>query len=103
MRFESIKIINEKGILAALMSDHPVTHLEHVSIQAATALRYGAKEEDLLKMLTINPAKILKIEERLGTIDENKDADLVLWSGHPFDPRSVVEKTLINGTVVYEL
>ncbi|PNR97347.1 amidohydrolase [Petrotoga miotherma DSM 10691] len=102
MRFESIRIINEKGILAALMSDHPVTHLEHASIQAATALRYGAKEEDLLKMLTINPAKILKIEKRLGTIDESKDADLVLWSGHPFDPRSIVEKTLINGTVVYE-
>jgi len=103
MRFESIKIINENGILAALMCDHPVIHLEYASIQAATALRYGAKEEDLLKMLTLNPAKILKIDNHLGTIDENKDADLVLWSGHPFDPRSVVEKTFINGKVVYEL
>jgi imidazolonepropionase-like amidohydrolase len=102
MSYESIKIINEKGILASLMCDHPVIHLEHASIQAATALRYGAKEEDLLKMLTINPAKILGLEDRLGTIEVNKDADLVVWSGHPFDPRSYVEKTLINGKVVYE-
>ncbi|KUK80283.1 MAG: Amidohydrolase [Petrotoga mobilis] len=102
MSYESIKIINEKGILASLMCDHPVIHLEHASIQAATALRYGAREEDLLKMLTVNPAKILGLEDRLGTIEVNKDADLVVWSGHPFDPRSYVEKTLINGKVVYE-
>lgn len=102
MSFESISIINEKGILCSLMCDHPVIHLEHASIQAATALRYGAKEEDLLKMLTINPAKILKIDSRVGTIDAGKDADLVIWNGHPFEFKSYVEKTIIEGKIVYE-
>jgi imidazolonepropionase-like amidohydrolase len=101
MTYEAIKIINEKGILAALMCDHPVIHLEHANIQAATALRYGAKEEDLLKMLTINPAKILKIDDRVGSIEEGKDADIVIWTTHPFDFRARAEKVFIEGKLVY--
>lgn len=100
--YQSISIIKEKGILASLTCDHSVIPLEHASIQAATALRYGAKEEDLIKMLTINPAKILKIYNKVGSIDVGKDADLVIWSGHPFDFRSYVIKTIINGEIVYE-
>ncbi len=65
-------------------------------------MRYGAKEEDLIKMLTINPAKILKIYNKVGSIDVGKDADLVIWSEHPFDFRSYVIKTIINGEIVYE-
>jgi len=103
MTFESIKIINEKGILAAMMCDHPVIHLEHTTIQLGTALRYGAKEDDLLKMVTINPAKILGIDDRVGSIEAGKDADLVIWSGHPFEFRSVVERVFIEGKEVYSL
>ena len=97
MTMKAIKILNENGILASLMCDHPVIPLEYASIQAAAALRYGAKEEDLLKMLTINPAKILGIDDRIGTIEKGKDADLVVWSGHPFDMSSKVESVYING------
>jgi len=74
-----------------------VVPLEYASIQAATALRYGAKEEDLLKMLTINPAMILRISDRTGSVEKGKDADLVVWSGHPFDARSRVESVYIDG------
>ncbi|SHH45062.1 amidohydrolase [Thermosipho atlanticus] len=102
MTYEAIKKINEKEILAALMCDHPVIHLEHANIQAATALRYGAKEEDLLKMLTINPAKILNIDDRVGTIEEGKDADIVVWNTHPFDFRAKAEKVFIEGQLVFE-
>jgi len=101
MSYESIRIINEKGILAALMCDHPVIHLEHTNVQLGTALRYGAKEEDLLKMVTINPAKILKIDDRVGSIEVGKDADIVIWSGHPFDLRSKVERVYIEGKKVF--
>lgn len=97
MTMESIKILNEKGVLVSLMCDHPVVPLEYASIQAATALRYGAKEEDLLKMLTINPAMILRISDRTGSVEKGKDADLVVWSGHPFDARSRVESVYIDG------
>ncbi|RKX49402.1 MAG: amidohydrolase, partial [Thermotogae bacterium] len=83
--------------------DHPVIHLEHTTIQLGTALRYGAKEDDLLKMVTINPAKILGIDDRVGSIEAGKDADLVIWSGHPFEFRSVVERVFIEGKEVYSL
>jgi imidazolonepropionase-like amidohydrolase len=100
MTMEALKILNENGILASLMCDHPVIPLEYSSIQAASALRYGAKEEDLLKMLTINPATILGMEKRIGTIEEGKDADLVVWTGHPFDMHSTVDAVYIEGKKV---
>lgn len=97
MTMESLRILNEKGVLASLTCDHPVVPLEYASIQAAVILRYKVKEEDALKMLTINPAKILGMEERIGSIEKGKDADLVVWSGHPFDARSKVESVYIEG------
>ncbi|KAF2957782.1 amidohydrolase [Thermotoga sp. Ku-13t] len=101
MTMEALKILVEKKVLVALMCDHPVIPLEFASVQAATAMRYGMKEEELLKMLTINPAKILGLEERIGSIEVGKDADLVVWSGHPFDMKSVVERVYIDGQLVY--
>ncbi len=95
--YENVKILNEKGVLCAIMVDHPVEPLEIATIHAALAQKYGAKKEDLLKMLTINPAKILEIDDKIGTIEEGKEADLVVWSGDAFDPASVVEKVFIEG------
>lgn len=100
MTYEAIKIINEKGILASLMCDHPVVHLEHANIHTATALRYGAKEEDLLKMLTINPAKIIGMEDRIGSLELGKDADIVIWNFHPFDFKAKAEHVFIEGEKV---
>ncbi len=97
---KALKILNENGILASLMCDHPVIPLEYSSIQAAAGLRYGSKEEDLLKMITINPAKIIEMDDRIGTIEKGKDADLVVWSGHPFDMGSKVESVYIDGKKV---
>ncbi|WP_036224986.1 amidohydrolase [Mesoaciditoga lauensis] len=97
MTMKALKILIENGIIASLMCDHPVIPLEYSTVQAATALRHGSKEEDLLKMLTINPAKILGMENRIGTIEKGKDADLVIWTGHPFDMHSVVESVYIGG------
>lgn len=101
MTMEALKILTEKGVLTALMCDHPVIPLEYATVQAATAMRYGMKEEDLLKMLTINPAKILGLSDRIGSIEPGKDADLVIWSGHPFDMKAIVEKVFIEGELIY--
>ncbi|MEN3008079.1 amidohydrolase [Pseudothermotoga sp.] len=101
MSMEALKILTQKNVLVALMCDHPVIPLEFASVQAAVAMRYGVKEEELLKMLTINPAKILGLEDRLGSIEIGKDADLVVWSGHPFDMKSTVEQVYIDGELVY--
>ncbi|MDK2786551.1 MAG: hypothetical protein PWQ80_1230, partial [Thermotoga sp.] len=101
LTMEAIAKLMKDGVLIALMCDHPVIPLEFATVQAATALRYGAKEEELLKILTVNPAKILGMEDRLGTIEPGKDADLVVWSGHPFDMKSRVERVFIEGTEVF--
>jgi len=102
MTMEGLSILVQKGVLVALMCDHPVIPLEFATVQAAAAMRYGMKEEELLKMLTENPAKILGLWNRVGSIEPGKDADLVVWSAHPFDMRSVVEKVLIDGDIVYQ-
>jgi len=99
--YESINILNQKGILTCIMCDHPVVHIENANIHAGVALRYGAKEEDLIKMLTINAAKILGIDRRVGSIEEGKDADIVIWSHHPFDLRAKAEMVYIDGKCVY--
>lgn len=82
------------------MCDHPVLHLEHANVQAALGMRYGAKEEDLIKMLTINPAKILKIDDRVGSLEVGKDADIAIWNYHPFDIRAKAESVYIEGKKV---
>ncbi|KRQ86230.1 Adenine deaminase [Caloramator mitchellensis] len=95
--YEAIKILNEKGVLTSIMCDHPVIHLEHANVHAGVALRYGAKEEDLIRMLTINAAKILGLDDKIGSIEEGKDADVVIWSHHPFDLRAKAEGVFIEG------
>jgi len=79
------------------MVDHPVIHLEFANVHAALAMKYGAKKEDLLKMLTINPAKILGIDDRVGSLEVGKDADIVIWDNDPFLPQARVEKVFIEG------
>lgn len=101
MTYDSPRILNERGVLAAFMCDHPVIPLENTNIQLGVALRYGSKEEDLLKMVTINPAKILEIDHRVGSLERGKDADIVIWSGHPFQFSSRAERVFIEGEEVF--
>lgn len=103
MTYDAPRILNEKGILAAFMCDHPVIPLENTNIQLGVALRYSSKEEDLLKMVTINTAKILEIDDRVGSIETGKDADIVIWSGHPFQFASKAERVFIEGKEVYKI
>ena len=100
LTYENVRILNEKGVLAAIMVDHPVIHLEFANMHAALAMKYGAKKEDILKMLTINPAKILGIENIVGSLEPGKDADIVIWNGDPFLPQSRVEKVFIEGNEI---
>ncbi len=99
--FDAIRIINEKGINAALMCDHPVIPQEYAIVQAGIALKYGAKEEDILKMLTINAAQILDLEDKIGSLEKGKQADIVIWTDHPLTYKATVEKVYIEGTQVY--
>ncbi|WP_163972123.1 amidohydrolase [Oceanobacillus halotolerans] len=102
MNLENPRILNDLGILLAINTDHPVTPIQYLSICAADAVKHGLNEMEALRAITINPAKITGVADRVGSIEQGKDADLVLWTHHPFQTKASVEYTLINGEIVYQ-
>ena len=72
--------------------------------EAAKAVKYGGtSEEDAWKMVTLNPAKLLHLDDRMGSIKEGKDADIVIWSNNPLSIYAKVEKTYIDGKLLFSL
>lgn len=102
LSFKAPKVLEQAGIEYAMMTDHPVTPEQYLPICTAIAVREGASEEGALKAITINAAKITGIADRVGSIEVGKDADIAVFSGHPFDFRSRCVLTLVNGKVVHE-
>ena len=76
--------------------------LATLHVDAAFAIRGGMSNEEALKAITLNPARILRIDDRLGSLEKGKDADLLILSGHPLDYRSFVLKAFINGKLYYD-
>ncbi len=103
MTFDTPGILAKAGIKVALMTDHPVIPLQYLPICAGLAVRHGMKEEDALKAITINAAEILGVGDRVGSLEVGKDADIVIWDGHPFETMTHVVKTLVNGETVHSL
>lgn len=93
-------ILSEAGITVAIMTDHPVVPIQYLSLCAALAVKEGMDEELALKAITINAARIAGIDDRVGSIEPGKDADLVILDGHPFELKAKVVKTIINGKEV---
>jgi imidazolonepropionase-like amidohydrolase len=92
----------KRGVLVALNSDD-AERMRHLFNDAAKTVRFGGVSEDeAIKMLTINPAKIMGIDKRVGTIEAGKDADLAVFNRHPLDPFTVCEMTLVDGTVYFD-
>ncbi len=83
-------------------TDAGVIPEEELSYQASMAIRFGLDEDVALRGITISGAKAVGIDHRVGSLEEGKDADIVLWTGNPFDVRSHVVMTIVNGKVVYD-
>ncbi|MGA9416105.1 MAG: amidohydrolase [Terriglobales bacterium] len=91
-----------KGVRVAIKSDSEDFN-RRLNQEAAKAIRYGgATEEEALKMITINPAWIVGVDDRVGSIDVGKDADLVIWDGYPLSSYGVPEKVLIDGEIYFD-
>lgn len=102
LSFKAPKVLEQAGIEYAMMTDHPVTPEQYLPICTAVAVREGASEEGALKAITINAAKITGIADRVGSIEVGKDADIAVFSDHPFDFRSHCVLTLVNGKEAHE-
>lgn len=100
--FKTAGVLSQTGVKVAIMTDHPVIPIQYLPLLAALTVRDGMDEEEALKAITINPAEILGIADRVGSLEKGKDADIIVLSGHPFDWRTKVELVLINGKIVYE-
>ncbi|WP_040214513.1 amidohydrolase family protein [Clostridium polynesiense] len=95
--------LDKRGVPCAIMTDGPILKAEMMMVQAGEVVRYGGDVERVLRMLTINPAEMLGIDDRVGSIKPGKDADIVIFKGTPaLDTRASVKYTIINGEVVYK-
>jgi len=96
-------IMNEVGLTVAINSDDPEMS-RRLNQEAAKSVKYGGmSEEDAWKMVTINPAKLLHINDLVGSIKTGKQADLVLWNNHPLSIYAKPEKTMIEGVIYFDI
>lgn len=101
LSFKAPKVLYEQGIEFAMMTDHPVIPEQYLPVCAALAVREGLPEEVALKSITINAARVVGIEDRVGSLEVGKDADIAVFNGHPLDFRSRCVLTFINGEQVH--
>ena len=95
-------IAMRKGVRVAIKSDSG-DFARRLNQEAAKTMRYGgATEEEALKMITLNAAWIIGVDDRVGSIDVGKDADLVIWDGYPLSSYGVPNKVLIDGDVYFD-
>ncbi len=91
-----------KGVTVAIKSDSN-DYIRRLNQEAAKTIRYGgATEDEALRMITLNGAWIIGIENRVGSIDVGKDADLVIWDGYPLSSYGVPEKVFIDGEMFFD-
>ena len=96
-------LMHEAGVVTSFNSDNSELACR-MNTEAAKAVKYGGvSEEEALKFVTINPAKQLRIDKRVGSLEVGKDADFVIWSGHPLSTYSRAEQTWIDGRRYFDL
>lgn len=101
--FDTPKILVSKGIKIAIITDAGVIPIQYLSMCAGLAVKAGLSEQEAWKAITINPAEIIGISNRVGSIEEGKDADIVIFRGNPLtDLGYETVMTMIEGQVVYK-
>ena len=92
-----VKPLVDAGVLVALITDHGVTPIQYLSLCAAMVVRHGLSWDQALETITINPAKILSLDHRIGSLKAGKDADFAVFNGDPFHYRSQCVATYVDG------
>lgn len=95
-------MMHNQGVVVAINSDDAEMG-RRLNQEAAKGVKYGGmSEEDAWKMVTLNPAKLLHVDDRVGSLKVGKDADIVIWSDNPLSVNAVVEQTIVDGAVVFD-
>ncbi len=99
--FHTPAILAQAGCQVSIITDSPVTEERYLPLCAGRAVHYGMREADALKAITINAAKHIGVQERVGSIEVGKDADFVLVKGSPFTVDAQILYTITDGQTVY--
>ena len=102
LTFDTAGILQKAGMKIAINTDSPVIPEEYLPICAGLAAKAGLSEYEALKAITINAAQILKVDDRIGSLEVGKDADIVITKGNIMEINSEIKYTLIDGKVVYQ-
>jgi imidazolonepropionase-like amidohydrolase len=100
--FKTAGILAKKGVLIALTTDHPVSLIQYLPICAGLAARNGLGIEEALKAITINAAVICGVDDRVGSLEVGKDADIAIFTGNPMEVFTHTVYTIINGEIIYK-
>ena len=95
-------LLAKAGVKVAIITDHWVVPIQHLIVSVILAVKEGLDPAEALKTVTINPAEIMGVAERVGSLEAGKDADLQILSGHPLDIMSRVERVYVGGRLAYD-
>ena len=95
-------ILHRAGVKFALMTDHGVIPEPYLPVEAGLCVREGLPEMEAMRAITIHAAGVLGLEERLGSLAPGKDADVVIFDGHPLETRTHASLVIVNGNIAYE-
>lgn len=101
MDFKTAKILQEAGVLFSITTDHPVALIQYLPLCAGLAVKHGLPVDDGLKAITINAAKICRVDECVGSLRKGKDADIAVFTGNPLGLFTGTLYTIIDGEIVY--
>lgn len=100
--FKTPAILHEYGVKIAIITDAPIIPQEYLGMCAGLAVKAGMDEYEALKAITINPAEILRLDHRIGSITVDKDADIIIVDGNILDSRAQVLYTITDGTITHQ-
>lgn len=101
MNFKTNKILRDAEILFAITTDHPVALIQYLPICAGLAVRNGLEMKDAMEAITINAAKICKVDDWVGSLKVGKDADIAIFDDNPLETFTNTLYTIIDGEIVY--
>ena len=102
MSFKTPGVLNQAGVLVALTTDHPVSQIQNLPICAGLAVKAGLPLEKGYKAITLYPAMICGVADRMGSLEVGKDADIAIFDGNPMEVFTRTLYTIIDGQIVYD-